>query len=75
MECKVCQAGYKLDDGQCFKECNTNLGYSIAANGSCIKCADSNCVNCAKDPNICLKCGLMFALSNGTCLRNILNYF
>lgn len=68
LECKVCQSGYKLDDGQCFKECNSNLGLSMAANGTCLQCADGNCVNCSTNPSVCLKCNILFTLSNGTCL-------
>ena len=75
LECKVCQSGYKLNDGQCYKECNTNLGFSMAANGTCLKCADQNCVNCSTDANVCLKCNILYALSNGTCLRKRLINF
>lgn len=72
LECKVCEKGYSLDDGQCYKDCNTNLGFTAAANGTCIKCEDSNCVNCSTDAKVCSKCSLLFTLSNGTCLRNLL---
>ena len=73
LECKVCQPGYKLNDGQCFKECNSNLGFTMAANGTCLKCIDGNCVNCPNDPAICMKCNILYTLSNGTCLRKLFN--
>ncbi len=49
-----------MNDGQCFKDCNSNLGLSMAANGTCIKCEDQNCVDCSKDAKICQKCSLLF---------------
>lgn len=75
LECKVCEKGYYLDDGQCFKDCNTNLGSSMATNGTCIKCSDPHCVDCSMDANICSKCSLLYVLSNGTCLRKFLLIF
>lgn len=38
-------------------------------NGTCLKCNDSNCVDCSTDALVCKKCSLMFTLQDGTCLR------
>jgi hypothetical protein len=39
LECKTCESGYELVDGQCKKKCNTNFGNSLI-NGTCKNCTD-----------------------------------
>lgn len=74
LECIACETGYSIVKGQCSLSCNFNQGYSMV-NGICTKCLDPNCNNCTTNPNICLQCGLLYTLSNGTCSCIIMYLF
>lgn len=72
-ECTQCKQGFDLFDGQCVRSCNKNTGNSLIYSNltnttSCVKCADSNCIDCSSNANVCKKCSIFYSLNNGTCL-------
>ena len=68
LECMACETGYNLVKGQCYKTCSPGLGNSMV-NGQCQSCTDPNCLDCSTSVSICLRCNLLYAVSNGACLR------
>ena len=70
LECKVCAQGFTPTQGQCYKTCSPGLGMSVIQ-GSCSPCSDPNCLNCSSDVSVCLRCGPLYAVSSGACLRTV----
>ena len=68
LECKQCETGYTLVIGQCYKTCSPGMGNSLV-NGQCQPCSDPNCLDCSGNVGVCKKCSLLYAVSNGACIR------
>jgi hypothetical protein len=68
LECKICEAGFNLINGKCYRECNPGKGLSLV-NGQCKSCSDPNCINCTTVVNICKRCSLLYAIEGNKCVQ------
>lgn len=68
LECMVCEAGFNVIRGQCYKTCSPGQGNS-EVNGNCQSCTDPNCLDCSSNVGTCKQCSLLYAASNGACVR------
>jgi hypothetical protein len=68
LECKACESGFKIVNGQCYAVCSPGMGNSLV-NGVCQPCSDPNCRDCSTNVGVCTKCSILYAVSNGACLR------
>ena len=61
---KKCNSCYK--DEICY---NCSAGYGVDEYGKCVKCEDSNCVNCGTNYTICTICKIDFGLIENKCIE------
>lgn len=69
--CYSCEAGYKLHNKVCIKDCPKKSVVQTTAQGQiCVPCGEA-CNKCtSNNPNICIVCEENYFLHNGTCEKN-----